>query len=89
MSPGLTEQLAIRLMEGNDQLSANRAKTWVELMASDIESSYAKAGYGMMDEEQVSQLVLRWIDAYGNRLDEFVASNPRIRELLGEDGTLH
>ncbi|MCW1928439.1 YfhJ family protein [Bhargavaea beijingensis] len=89
MSPDLTEQLAIRLMEGNDQLSANRAKTWVELMASDIESSYAKAGYGMMDEEQVSQLVLRWIDAYGNRLDEFVASNPRIRELLGEDGTLH
>jgi hypothetical protein len=89
MSPDLTERLAVRLMEGNDQLSAHKARTWIELMASDIESSYAKAGYGMMEEEQVAQMILRWIDAYGSRLDEFVASNPRIRELLGEDGMLH
>ncbi|KZE37867.1 hypothetical protein AV656_10115 [Bhargavaea cecembensis] len=89
MSPDLTERLAVRLMEGNDQLSAHKARIWIELMASDIEASYAKAGYGMMEEEQVSQMIMRWIDAYGSRLDEFVASNPKIRELLGEDGLLH
>lgn len=89
MSPDMTERLAARLMESNDQLSAHSARTWIELMVSDIESSYAKAGYGLMDEEQSAQMILRWIDAYGSRLDEFVASNPRIRELLGEDGTFH
>jgi len=89
MSPDLIEQLAVRLMKGNDQLSAHKARTWIELMVSDIESSYAKAGYGMMEEKQVSQMILRWIDAYGSRLDEFVASNPRIGKLLGEEGTLH
>ena len=89
MSPDMTERLAARLMENNDQLSAHSARTWIELMVSDIESSYAKAGYGLMDEEQSAQMILRWIDAYGGRLDEFVASNPRIRELLGEDGPLH
>lgn len=73
-------------MDGNSQLSARQAEAWVELMASDIESTYAKAGYGLIDEEQVSQMVLRWIDAYGGRLDEFVASNPRIKELLEAEG---
>ncbi|WP_040224923.1 YfhJ family protein [Bhargavaea cecembensis] len=84
MNPDLMRQLAERLMEANGSLSAGRAAQWIELLASDIESSYARAGYGMMEDSQASAMILRWIDVYGNRLDEFKATNPKIAALLDE-----
>ncbi|SIT93170.1 YfhJ family protein [Edaphobacillus lindanitolerans] len=80
------EALAVRLMEENGSLSADRARTWSELLVSDIESSYARAGYGMMEDEQTVAMVNRWIDAYGSRLDEFKATNLKIAALLDEEG---
>ncbi|MET3576290.1 YfhJ family protein [Bhargavaea ullalensis] len=88
MSPDLMESLAVRLMEENGSLAAGRARTWIELLVSDIESSYARAGYGMIEDEQTAAMVNRWIDAYGSRLDEFKATNPKIAALLDEEGPL-
>lgn len=39
------ERLTDRLLEVNPSLTYEKARTWVELLWEDFESSYAKAGY--------------------------------------------
>ena len=38
-------ELTELLLEKNDKLSFEKARAWIELLWSDFESSYARAGY--------------------------------------------
>lgn len=76
------EQLTIELQEKNPNITEERARTWIELLASDFESSYAKAGYDYQGTEVVEKVVRQWIDSYGENIHEFAASNPKYAHLL-------
>ncbi|MTD32102.1 YfhJ family protein [Planomicrobium sp. YIM 101495] len=80
----LIEQLTNELMQKNPQLSEDKARTWVELLASDFESSYAKAGYDYQGTAVVEKVLRQWIDSYGDKIHEFVTSNPKYAHLLNE-----
>lgn len=76
----LTEQLLAK----NPALPVGRARTWVELLCSDFESTSAKAGYDYRGAEYTAKLVGQLIDSYGDKLHLFAAKNPKYAHLLNE-----
>ncbi|MBS4209128.1 YfhJ family protein [Bacillus sp. FJAT-50079] len=82
------EQLANYLLSKNSHLSAARARTWVELLWEDFETTYAKAGRKYRGHEMAHKVVRSWIDHYGSRLHEFAAINPKYAHMLNDDHDL-
>ncbi|MEH7117578.1 YfhJ family protein [Neobacillus vireti] len=76
------ERLVTMLMEKNVQLSYEQARTWVELLWDDFETSYAKAGWEYKGSEMAERIVTQWIENYGDNLHEFVATNPKYKKFL-------
>lgn len=85
------ERLAGLLQEKNKGITYEQALTWVELLWGDFESTYAKAGHKYMGSEMTEKVVRQWIDNYGEQLHEFVARNPKYKDLLDQQdtGNLH
>ncbi|MEH7274864.1 YfhJ family protein [Neobacillus vireti] len=79
------ERLSRLLVEKNNQLSYNQARTWVELMWEDFESTAAKAGREFLGSEMTERIVRQWIENYGDRLHEFVAKNPKYKDFFKEE----
>jgi hypothetical protein len=82
------EKLTHLLLEKNEALSEVHARTWIELLWSDFESTYAKAGAPYMGQEMAERVVTQWIVRYGSQLHEFVASNPKYAHLLNSDNNI-
>lgn len=76
------EKLASLLQEKNSGLTFEQTLRWVELLWSDFEATYAKAGHKYMGSEMTEKVVRQWIENYGDQLHEFVARNPRYKDLL-------
>ncbi|MFF2754892.1 YfhJ family protein [Psychrobacillus sp. NPDC058041] len=83
------EALTNQLIEKNDQLSASKARTWIELLWSDFESSYARAGYDYKGAAVTEMVIKKWIEGYGNQLHEFAGSNEKYKHLLEENDFLN
>ncbi|MFX3675084.1 MAG: YfhJ family protein [Paenisporosarcina sp.] len=79
------DQLIEELIAKNDLLSVARARVWIELLWSDFESSYAKAGYEYKGSEVTEKVIRQWIDSYGDKIHEFAGNNPKYVHLLKED----
>lgn len=82
------DKLTELLLEKNGQLTELQARTWVELLWEDFESTYAKAGREYKGPEMTERIVRQWIENYGEKLHEFVANNPKYKHLLGNDDHL-
>ncbi|KPB03676.1 YfhJ family protein [Bacillus sp. CHD6a] len=82
------ERLADRLMEKNSALTYDKARTWVEHLWEDFESSYAKAGYEYKGKDMTERMVMQIIDRHGDRLHEFFSNNPKYKHLLNSDDHL-
>lgn len=80
----IIEQLTIELREKNPELSEEKARVWIELLVSDFEASYAKAGYDYQGTAVVEKVIRQWIDSYGDKIHEFVATNPKYAHLLND-----
>lgn len=78
------EQLIGELLQKNPELSEEKARTWIELLISDFESSYAKAGYDYKGFSVAEKVVRQWIESYGDRIHEFAGNNPKYAHLLAE-----
>lgn len=79
------EKLANLLLEKNDKLSYNQARTWVELLWDDFETTYAKAGRSYKGSEMTEKIVREWIESYGEKLHDFAAKNPKYKQYLEQD----
>ncbi|WP_174732865.1 YfhJ family protein [Mesobacillus harenae] len=79
------EKLASLLLEQNEHISYNQARTWVELLWEDFESTYAKAGREFKGSEMTEKVVRQWIQQYGGQLHEFIAKNPKYKHFLEQD----
>jgi len=78
------ERLTQTLAEKNPNLSVNKARTWIELLWSDFESTYAKAGYDYRGAEYTEKIIMQWISSYGDKIHEFAGNNPKYKHLLDE-----
>ncbi|MGE6489325.1 YfhJ family protein [Paenisporosarcina sp. NPDC076898] len=79
------EQLVQELAAKNESLSVSKARVWIELLWSDFESSYAKAGYDYKGSEVTEKVIRQWIESYGERIHEFAGNNPKYAHLLQVD----
>ncbi|MFK2826176.1 YfhJ family protein [Bacillus sp. B190/17] len=79
------ERLAHLLLSKNTSLSYARARTWVELLWEDFETTYAKAGHDYQGKEMTEKVVRQWLENYGSRLHEFAGRNPKYSRLLEDD----
>lgn len=78
------EQLVQELLLVNEEISEQKARTLIELIWSDFEASSAKAGYEYKGQAVTEKVIRQWITSYGNRIHEFVATNPKYAHLLNE-----
>lgn len=84
------QRLVELLLEKNIFISFGQAQTWVELMWEDFETTYARAGREYRGSEMTEKVVRQWIENYGEKLHEFIATNPKYKHLLEQDPrTLH
>ncbi|ALC88009.1 MULTISPECIES: YfhJ family protein [Bacillaceae] len=83
------DTLTQQLIEKNDKLSAAKARAWIELLWSDFESSYAKAGYDYKGAAVTEMVIKKWIEGYGDQLHEFASSNEKYKHLLEVDDFLN
>lgn len=81
----IIDKLTDLLLEKNKNLSVNKAKTWVELLWSDFEATYAKAGHAYRGAEYTEKIVRQWIESYGDKIHEFAGNNPKYAHLLKDD----
>ncbi|MGE6631785.1 YfhJ family protein [Bacillus sp. NPDC077027] len=84
------ERLTEHLMEKNNMLTYDEARTWVELLWSDFETTYAKAGRKYKGKETTERIVLEWIEHYGDQLHLFQSKYSKANEHLQNNrGLLH
>ncbi|SDY33821.1 WVELL protein [Evansella caseinilytica] len=83
------ERLTNRLLEQNDQMSYSEARTWVELLWEDFETTYAKAGREYKGKEMTERILMQWIDQYGSKLHEVLLEKPKYRELFEKKKFYH
>ncbi|WP_101846429.1 YfhJ family protein [Halobacillus sp. Marseille-P3879] len=83
------QRLAEKLYEKNECLTIDEARTWIELLWEDFESTRAKAGYDYKGKQMTEQIVNKWIEFYGPRLHEFAAANSKYKGLLHKSGHKH
>ena len=87
---GHFEKLTNALLEKNHMLSYAQARTWVELLWEDFESTFAKAGHPYRGKELTERVVLEWIDHYGRHLHLFQTDKSSFQDLFSTDnGLLH
>ncbi|GGE78346.1 YfhJ family protein [Priestia taiwanensis] len=80
----IIERLTQQLLEENNQLAAGQARTWVELLWEDFESTYAKVGK-YRGQEMTEQVVMQYIRNHGKHLHEIIATNPKYKHLINND----
>ncbi|HIX43494.1 MAG TPA: YfhJ family protein [Candidatus Kurthia intestinigallinarum] len=66
------------------QLSQAKARIWIELLWSDFESTYAKAGYDYKGMEMTERIIRQWIQSYGRDIHAFAGRNPKYAHLLDD-----
>lgn len=79
------KKLAEVLLEKNSRLSYHQALTWVELLWDDFETTRARAGWKYEGSAVTERIVRQWINAYGDKLHEFAATNPKYKHYFKED----
>ncbi|RWZ51308.1 hypothetical protein EQV77_17225 [Halobacillus fulvus] len=82
------QRLAERLYEKNGHLTIDEARTWVELLWEDFESTRAKAGREYQGKQLTEQIVVQWIEQYGPKLHDFIATNPKFKDMLDKKGPI-
>lgn len=75
-------ELTTELMEASGKISEAKARTWIELLWSDFESTYAKAGYNYKGPEMTARYIRQFIQSYGSNIDAFAGRNPKYAHLL-------
>lgn len=83
------ERLTFILLERNDQLSYEQARTWVENLWEDFETTRAKAGRKYEGKEVTEKIVLHWIHQYGPYLHKYKSEKEQFKHLNEDRGYKH
>ncbi|EIT84671.1 hypothetical protein A374_13305 [Fictibacillus macauensis ZFHKF-1] len=62
------ETLTRELMNRNHDLTYEEARSWIEGLWEDFETTRAKAGYGYEGKGKTEAMVIQWINSYGSKL---------------------
>lgn len=76
------QKLTALLLEKNDQLTCDDARTAVEILWEDFETTRAKAGHQYVNKSVTEKIVTQWITSYGPTFHEIINSNPKFKRLI-------
>jgi polyhydroxyalkanoate synthesis regulator phasin len=79
------QQLTDQLLAVNSQISADQARTWVESLWEDFETTRAKGGWSYKGQDVTEQVVSKWIQQYGAMLHKYAPSKEKFSHLNKED----
>lgn len=79
------DELVEMLLKQNNSLSVARARSWVELMWEDFETTYAKSGREYLGEKETKRIVEQWVLHYGHRLHDLANVNKKYAHLLDDE----
>lgn len=77
--------LTLALLEKNHTINYDQARTWVEYLWEDFETTRAKAGHDYLGTEATERIVRQWIGYYGSHLHDFINTNPKFKHLMKPD----
>ncbi|MED1562571.1 hypothetical protein AJ85_05975 [Alkalihalobacillus alcalophilus ATCC 27647 = CGMCC 1.3604] len=83
------QRLTDKLLDVNQELTVNQARTWVEGLWEDFEATSAKAGRTYKGQEMTEQIVLKWISQYGPHLHKYAPKNEKFSHLNKDEGLKH
>ncbi|WP_198508856.1 YfhJ family protein [Bacillus sp. FJAT-44742] len=83
------ERLTNYLLEKNDNISSAQARTWVEHLWEDFETTRARAGRKYQGKEMTEQIVMKWLEQYGAYLHKYEATNQKFNHLTEDDHLKH
>lgn len=75
------ERLTNLMLESNKHLTPEMARSWVEALWEDFETTNAKAGGEYRGKELTERVVAQWIKNIGPRLHEFASKNEKFKHL--------
>ncbi|MCK6255746.1 YfhJ family protein [Fictibacillus sp. KIGAM418] len=78
------DRLARNLLDKNQNLTYEEARSWIEGLWEDFESTRAKAGYEYGGKNKTEEMVVQWITSYGHKLHEYQTMNPKFKHLKKE-----
>ncbi|WP_084372345.1 YfhJ family protein [Halalkalibacter krulwichiae] len=81
----LTEQL----ISVNTEISVNQARTWVESLWEDFETTRAKGGWSYKGQDVTEQIVAKWIKQYGPMLHKYTSTKEKFTHLNQDDSLKH
>ncbi|MCF6411992.1 YfhJ family protein [Pseudalkalibacillus salsuginis] len=74
--------LAEQLRRKNPHLTYEEARSWVEALWEDFESTRARAGRSYEGQQVTERIVREWITRFGGKLHEYFSANPKFQHLL-------
>lgn len=77
------------LLEKNQSITYDTARTWIEYLWEDFESTRAKAGHQYIGPEVTERYVKQIIDYYGPEFDQYISANPKFKHLMNPNGLKH
>lgn len=83
------KRLTDHLLNMNSHISAAQARTWVESLWEDFETTRAKGGWSYKGQDTTEQVVLRWIGQYGPHLHKYTPSKEKFSHLNQDDDLKH
>ncbi|SFP57000.1 YfhJ family protein [Salibacterium halotolerans] len=75
------ERLTDQLMILNSELGAEQARSWVEHLWEDFETTRAKSGRSYKGPEVTETIVQKWLEQYGPHLHRYEPTNSRFSNL--------
>ncbi|WP_100371815.1 YfhJ family protein [Bacillus sp. FJAT-45037] len=75
------KRLTEELLAVNSELSSEAARTWVEGLWEDFETTRAKAGREYKGQEMTEQVVVKWIQQYGPFLHKYAPKKQKFSHL--------
>ncbi|KSU80872.1 WVELL protein [Fictibacillus enclensis] len=75
------DRLARVLMSKSEHLTYDDARSWIEGLWEDFESSRARAGYKYGGKNKTEEMVVQWINSFGPKLHEYETTNPKFKHL--------
>lgn len=83
------QRLAEQLLLVNPTIASAQARTWVESLWEDFETTRAKSGRSYQGQDVTEQVVTRWIQQYGPYLHKYEPGNKKFAHLNNDDYLKH
>ncbi|MDT8860977.1 YfhJ family protein [Alkalihalobacillus sp. MEB130] len=83
------QRLTDQLLAVNSEITASQARTWVESLWEDFETTRAKGGWSYKGQDQTESIVAKWIVQYGPSLHKYTPSKEKFSHLNKDDEMKH